>query len=92
MQPSISFSVQPILFDQNDITVSKNRKSLLEQYEEERTKHSIGSDEQDNSHNMRMRAKCQNYLTDSFPSLIACLNYHYQLKDHLHCSDFQRAF
>jgi hypothetical protein len=41
---------------------------------------------------MEMRSTCQSVFTDSLPSLIACLNLRYHLKDRLHTFDFQRTF
>jgi hypothetical protein len=41
---------------------------------------------------VRMRSKCNTWLTGSFPAIIASSNIHYQLKDRLNCSNFHRTF
>jgi hypothetical protein len=90
---STSVSIQPILSANYVLrSVPKKWKSDGDKFEEEKYKQVTGPDEKQTSDNMQMRARYQSYLTDSFPSLIACLNFHYELKERLHSSDFHRTF
>jgi hemerythrin len=87
-------SVLPHCIEVNMCPALKKVKHLYEEDEKEEIKQPLGPDGSENSCNVnvQMRSLSQRYLTDSLPSLVTCLNIHYELKDRLHSSDFHRTF